>query len=136
MTGCYLNSVATCTDGSGNYAYPNIGGTAYACPEGYACPYCFQPPILCPYGYYSNAGATTCTLCEAGFYCPGSMGSLRAACASGTNDWYSAAGSVNCYPVPSHMTTPDTATRPNDFCKYGQYSALTINTCVDCPLNS
>jgi hypothetical protein len=40
------------------------------CPEGYACNHCFAAPQLCPRGYYSAAGATTCTLCEAGYKCP------------------------------------------------------------------
>jgi hypothetical protein len=50
-----------------------------------------------------------------------------------TTGYYSAAGSLNCYPIPDHMTTVDTATRPGaQWCKYGEYSALTANNCQIC----
>lgn len=84
---------------------------------------------MCPRGYYSNAGATTCTRCEAGYKCPSPYGSMRSACSAG---WYSAAGSLNCYPVPTHMETTSTSARPY-YCAFSEYSALTDNACTTCP---
>jgi len=87
---------------------------------------------VCPTGYYSDNGATVCNLCEAGYKCPSPYLSMRTACTAG---YYSAAGSVNCYQVPSHMTTSAVNIRPS-WCSYSTYSALTANSCVTCPTNS
>ena len=65
MTSCYPN-IANLPCTSGYYRYPNPGSDQYICPEGFACPNCYAAPQLCPTGYYSAAGAVTCTLCEAG----------------------------------------------------------------------
>jgi hypothetical protein len=106
---------------------------AETCPEGYACNYCFAAPQLCPRGYYSNAGAAVCTLCEAGYMCPAPYGSERVACTTG---YYAAEGSINCYPVPSHMTTSSVAVRPG-WCALTTYSFLASNpqACTTCPVD-
>lgn len=119
----------SCT--SGHYKYPEYMAGEQQCPEGYACSDCFAAPTMCPRGYYSNAGATACTLCEAGYKCPSPYGSMREACSSG---YYATAGSLNCYPVPSHMIVANTASRPT-WCAYGQVSMLTAITCDTCAVD-
>jgi len=93
QTGCSMVH-GSCS--AGEYKYPNPSAVAETCPEGYACPYCFAKPTLCPRGYYTTTGETACNLCEAGYKCPTSYASMKEACGAG---YYSSAGSINCYPV-------------------------------------
>lgn len=128
QTGCTADH-GTCL--AGEYKYPNPSAVAETCPEGYACPYCWAKPTLCPRGYYTTSGETACNICEAGYKCPTSYASMKEACGTG---YYSAEGSINCYPVGQHMTTTATSIRPT-WCAYTTYSALTVNDCVTCPEN-
>ena len=87
---------------------------------------------MCPRGFYSAAGATVCTECEAGYACPNPYASEKLTC---TDGYYSARGSLNCYPVPSHMMTSATSARPY-MCEFRHWSMLASSACAVCPLDS
>ncbi len=64
-------TVKTCPAGSYCEKGTSSSGNAIPCPEGYYCPAGSAVPTPCPSGFYSAApGATTCTKCLAGVYCP------------------------------------------------------------------
>ncbi len=69
---CIGNGQTTPTDCDAGY-YNNFSKEAaqcLKCPAGYKCIAGTINPVACAIGEYSDEGATTCTTCEIGFYCP------------------------------------------------------------------
>lgn len=85
---------------SGQY----LDGTCKSCPAGFYCPKIAQPPLPCHLGTYSNAGAASCTVCNAGTLC--SYGSTTA--------------------------SPNTSCPPGFYCEsttVGAYTVILITSC-------
>lgn len=99
--------------------------------KGYYCPGGTLTVMnLCGQGYYSTYGASTCTQCPAGFYCP-TASQQPIACAPFT---YAVAGSLACSPCPVGSVCNHGVITT---CTAGQFCANTANTvAVPCPAGS
>ena len=79
----------------------------------------------CIQGYYRDATmtATACVRCPAGYKCPTPY--AKEACTTGaaSDNEYSLAGSLNCYPIPSGMKAHGNAAKPI-WCENDEVSKL------------
>lgn len=86
-------------------------------------------PVACADGYYSAEGATACSICPAGSYCPGPPRdeASKATCAAGT---YSENGASSCSSCPMGHYCPDT-TQPPEPCAVGYYADVAdLTECI------
>lgn len=84
-------------------------------------------------GYFSTGGATTCTQCTAGSYCPYSSTNTEVPCGTG---FYSAAGATRCTPCPAGYACTTATTVTPTTCSSGYYSVGGASACVQCPAGS
>ena len=72
-----------CSGGASNPMPLDIT-TGYFCPKGYRCPEGSSTPLPCVGGEYSNVThSSTCSVCPAGFYCPGNATVIPLSCPVG-----------------------------------------------------
>ena len=93
-------------------------GTDNQCTAGHYCPGGTAVEILCEPGYYqSGVGATECTECDVGSYCPDSGMDAPTDCTSAFTDWYCPAGSIQ----PAK-------------CPIGTFAEDDTQSCTTCPM--
>lgn len=93
------------------------------CAAGYYCPSPLRPPVLCPAGTTSLAGAASCTLpCPAGSYCTGN--SFPAQCGAGTYSLPGAKSMSDCLNCKAGYFCPPGSTSyyGSGPCSPGMYS--------------
>lgn len=95
------------------------GSSCVVCPFGYYCNAGSTTPIICPGGYYCQEGSSSPLVCNAGFYCPQGSGS-GILCPVGN---YCEAGSS----VPS--VCPANTFNPTQ-------GAASSSSCQNCPSNT
>ena len=121
---------AICAEGQYKFPRPN---ECNDCPVGFACPTPYSSPIPCAEGFYANdINQVSCKRCEPGYKCPTIYDHIE--CGTG---FYSLAGSVNCYPIPSGMKANpafEKGSKPQ-WCATGEISALTDTECSVCGEN-
>lgn len=90
------------------------------CPGGFSCATPSDLPTGCLDGYYSAEGATVCTVCPTGSYCPGPPRDeeSKSPCPPGT---YSESGASSCSECPKGYYCPDAAQAP-EACPSGYYA--------------
>jgi len=123
-----------CSESSGS-APAGLCAAGYYCPQGSASPsgmgacpintYCAgnnSAPISCAPGRYSNGtGASICTTCQPGYYCPGATS--RTLCPGGS---WCAAGAIS----PT-VDAPRSGVCPQG--TYGLPGRSAVNQCTPCP---
>lgn len=99
------------------------------CPGGFSCATPSDLPTACSDGSYSAQGATVCTVCPAGSYCPGPTRDeeSKALCPPGT---YSESGASSCSRCPKGYYCPDAA-QPPVACPSGYYAHTGNMTACD-----
>ncbi|KAG9392255.1 hypothetical protein J8273_5240 [Carpediemonas membranifera] len=108
-----------CTGGA-DTPTPTDGSTGDICPVGNYCPGGSTAPVACESGTYQDfEGQTTCTACEAGYYCP-----------EGTSDY-------TIYTCPAGYYCPEGTITSTEYpCPAGTYSAATgrtlVSQCTSC----
>ena len=124
---CQANSLgATC--GAGYYILPlTYAASCNGCTAGYYCSDLDHAPIACPAGTYSNNLATSCTICEAGNYCPSNIASAKVACTSGQ---YSFTGATTFTSCPDGFSCDGSGTVTA--CSAGSYSNAGGTACTSC----
>ena len=117
---------------AGMYSFPETN-KCVNCPKGHECPTLNMLPVPCPAGWYADIiNSVACAFCPPNYKCPTPYKSE--VCTAG---FYSPKGSTNCYPVPGWMKR-DTASDDNRpmYCTDGEYSAVGVETCTECPADS
>ena len=102
-------------------------GSCSQCAEGNFCTGLDTSEVACPSGTYSSAGATTCQICPANYYCPDTKSSNKQSCAPGK---YSQKGQTSCFDCPPGYTCSGT-TAPSR-CSSGQYASTDSLSCNNC----
>lgn len=102
--------------------------TPNRCTAGFYCPSTAMPEQACPDGYYSVAGASSCTECPAGFSCA-STASTPVACDPGS---FAIAASSNCTSCAPGFYCPSTDSTLAYECPLGTYSIGGASSCMPC----
>ncbi|CDW74382.1 cast multi-domain protein [Stylonychia lemnae] len=136
----------SCTLCSPGYSCPLGSSAPFKCPAGTfadeaglsSCKICTQDyycdgvsPIRyrCELGQYSSEGASACTDCPAGFYCPPeSEPTYPIICEKG---YYSTGKASICYPCPEGYECQDRKSLTK--CADGFYSLAGNDACIQCP---
>ena len=117
------------TNGIGNVqCAPGYYSLGYACRVSFAvwmAPLCTHRMGLCV-----RSGATSCSACTAGSYCPSTTLNLILPCPTG---YYSLAGSANCTMCPVGRACPSASSSASTACVSGQYSQGGQTACTSCP---
>eukprot|EP00057_Strongylocentrotus_purpuratus_P010949 XP_011665423.1 PREDICTED: signal peptide, CUB and EGF-like domain-containing protein 1 [Strongylocentrotus purpuratus] len=141
---CTSDCVVDCPSGQ----YSNSSGDCLQCPPGFYCDGGTQAPLPCGSGtfnsdpggsdlidcsacpsdgYFSLAGAETCTLCPAGSKCNSSTGTMTA-CSDGQ---YSLAGDMTCLECPDGLYCPSVYNEPM-ICPSGHVPFSNQTGCEEC----